>query len=265
MFPLFGKKYHKITKKIFATQLKRDFTVDIYAPKNSLPWQKSPLILFNDGQDLAKMPLLDFLESLRSNKEIPAVTVVGIYANEQRMDIYGTAHQADYKGRGALAADYTHFVVDELIPFLQSNYRIKRNDVAVAGFSLGGLSAFDLAWHNAVFSKVGVFSGSLWWRSKIFTAEQPDSDLIVHDVVRETVNPPKLKMWLQAGTLDEDSDRNNNGIIDAIDDTLQLMDLLEQKGYKKDEDFTYVEVEGGKHDVPTWESVMGDFLKWSVK
>jgi len=36
-----------------------------------------------------------------------------------------------------------------------------------------------------------------------------------------------------AGTADEEADRNNNGIIDAIDDTLQLLQILKKKARKK--------------------------------
>lgn len=265
MFQLFGKKYHKITQKLKASKLNEDYILDIYLPKNLLPWQKLPLVVFNDGQDVAKMKMLRLLESLRKTKAIPPIMVVGIYANEKRMDVYGTAQQADYMNRGALAKEYAHFVIEEVIPFLLKNHRVKKNKISIAGFSLGGLSAFDIAWNHPIISSVGVFSGSLWWRSKAFNEAHPDDDLIVHEMVSNTQNVPKLNMWFQAGTQDEDSDRNKNGIIDAIDDTLQLMDILKQKGYKENTHFTYLEVEGGKHDVPTWESVMGEFFLWLIE
>jgi enterochelin esterase-like enzyme len=66
-----------------------------------------------------------------------------------------------------------------------------------------------------------------------------------------------------AGTEDETADRNNNGIIDAIDDTLTLMQALQEKGKEELKDFTYVEVEGGKHEPETWSKVLLDFLKWA--
>ena len=71
-----------------------------------------------------------------------------------------------------------------------------------------------------------------------------------------------LKFWFQAGTLDEKSDRNNNGIIDAIDDTIHLINILKYKGYNP-EDIKYVEVQGGRHNFRTWAKILPDFLTWA--
>ena len=94
-----------------------------------------------------------------------------------------------------------------------------------------------------MFKKVGVFSGTLWWRSKLFKDDAPDDDRIIHDTFAISEKRKGLKFWLQTGTNDETSDRNNNGIIDAIDDTLDLIKILKELGYKS-KDIKYVEVEG---------------------
>jgi len=82
-------------------------------------------------------------------------------------------------------------------------------------------------------------------------------------MIRETNNKPELKFWLQTGTNDETADRNKNGIIDSIDDTIDLVKELEVKGYKRPADITYVEVVGGSHDAPTWAKAMPKFLCWA--
>ena len=64
------------------------------------------------------------------------------------------------------------------------------------------------------------------------------------------------------GTHDETSDRNNNGIIDSIDDTLDLIRELEAKGYQRKTDIEYLELADGRHDVPTWGRAMPAFLQW---
>jgi hypothetical protein len=61
--------------------------------------------------------------------------------------------------------------------------------------------------------------------------------------------------------LDEKSDRNNNGIIDSIDDALDLMMELKRKGYPA-ESIKYLELPDGKHDVPTWANALPVFLQW---
>ena len=84
----------------------------------------------------------------------------------------------------------------------------------------------------------------------------------MHALICENPQKPAVQFWLQTGTQDEVSDRNNNGIIDSIDDTLGLIEELEKKGYQREKDFVYREVEGGRHDQTTWGKVMPEFLKW---
>ena len=113
---------------------------------------------------------------------------------------------------------------------------------------------------------MGVFSGSFWWRSKALDQGYNEAtDRIMHALVRETPDKPSIKFWLQTGTEDEVSDRNNNGIIDSIDDTLGLIEELKLKGYRLNEDIVYREVVGGRHDQTTWGRVMGEFLEWTFK
>ena len=84
------------------------------------------------------------------------------------------------------------------------------------------------------------------------------------DIIHKAHGPnPGQRYWLQAGTLDEDEDRNHNGVIDAIDDTLDLIRELKRKG-THDVDVHYLEVEGGRHDTQTWGQVMPDFLRWAL-
>ena len=70
-----------------------------------------------------------------------------------------------------------------------------------------------------------------------------------------------LKLWFQCGTNDELADRNNNGVIDAIDDTQDLIVELKKIGYT-DNDIEYVEVVNGRHDEKTWSDVMRLFLEF---
>ena len=133
-----------------------------------------------------------------------------------------------------------------------------------AGFSLGGLSAIDIVWnHPTEFLNVGVFSGSLWWRTKALDEGYvEETDRIMHAQIRKGAYYPWLKFFFETGTQDETADRNNNGIIDAIDDTLSLIAELELKGYRQGKNITYLELADGRHDVATWAKAMPAFLKW---
>ena len=82
-------------------------------------------------------------------------------------------------------------------------------------------------------------------------------------MIRNGKLKPGLKFWFQTGTHDEQSDRNKNGVIDSIDDTLDLITELEKKGYRPVHDIQYLEIKGGKHTTGTWAEAMPHFLKWA--
>jgi enterochelin esterase-like enzyme len=68
---------------------------------------------------------------------------------------------------------------------------------------------------------------------------------------------------MEAATRDETDDRDNNGVIDAIQDTLELIEALESVGYQVGKEVVYVEVEGGRHNYETWSKIFPDFLRWA--
>ena len=259
-------KHVTVTSKALAREVKLTLYIP-YAGHN--PIEKLPLLLSNDGQDFAKMHLPDTLLKMHQAQKIPAFMVVGIHCNHERMQEYGTASQTDYKGRGSKAGLHTQFVLTELLPYLQKNYSLLGDvqNTYFMGFSLGALSAMDIVWHNPqYFSKVGAFSPSFWWRQKPYEdGYDEDNDRIMHNLVRKGEHKAGMKFWFEVGTEDETEDRNNNGIIDAIDDVIDMMKELEQKNYQRYVDFVYDEIQGGTHDVFTWERAIPAFLEWLFK
>ena len=253
------------TYTLTSVHLKRQVLIEVYRPAVP-PWRLLSLVVFNDGQDLERMGFTDTVRALYEEDKLPPALIVGVYAND-RLQEYGTAGKLDDKGNGALALAYEHFIVEELVPWLESRNNIYHGAErrVIAGFSLGGLSAFDLAWRRPKrFRTAGVFSGSLWYRYKPFNPKRPDANRTVHDYVARSRKPITNRFWFMAGTADEEGDRNNNGVIDSIDDTLQLMALLQAHGLKPGTDMHYTEVEGGRHEPETWGKVVGEFLVWAL-
>lgn len=249
---------------IYSLQLKRDVIIDAYLPTNVAQPENMSLLLINDGQDLPKMPFNEILDNLIINEEIEPIVCIGIHCGHDRKMEYGIASEADYKGRGAKATQYTNFVLAELLPFIRKTYYVPSfKEKSFAGFSLGALSAMDIVWNYAEeFSKVGSFSGSFWWRNKSYKDGYDDAvNRIMHNEIKKGAYKPWLKFFFECGALDETKDRNSNGIIDSIDDTLDLIEELKQKGYSDNEIF-YLELPEGKHDVLTWATAFPDFLKW---
>jgi enterochelin esterase-like enzyme len=255
------EQHINITSKL----LGRDVTLTMLKPEEGDIAEPLNLLLLNDGQELENLGFINTLETLYNTHRIKPIIVVAIHADENRIDEYGIAGKPDFKGRGGKADTYTQFIKQELLPQLENLTGFNEFDTTgFAGFSLGGLSAFDIVWNNpALFNKAGVFSGSFWWRGKDLAKGYTDADRLMHQVIRETKNKPAIKAWLQTGTKDETSDRNKNGIIDAIDDTIDLISEMEAKGFSRPNDIQYVEVVGGTHNPDTWGKAMAKFLVWA--
>ncbi len=262
------KNVHHLTVEhhvIDSAYLKREVKVDCYLPLDGVDHGQMSLLLINDGQDLVKMEFEKILEKLYRHHEISPLFCVAMHCGSDRRNEYGTAAVADYKGRGSKAQAHTDFVMKEVLPFIRKTYHVQSfKEKSFAGFSLGALSALDIVWsHPGEFVKMGAFSGSFWWRDKAQEDADFDEEIhrIMHRLVREGGYYPWLKFFFEVGTQDETADRNNNGIIDAIDDTISLIAELKKKGYHH-KDIDYLELEDGRHDVPTWARAFPAFLKW---
>ncbi len=260
--------FHHLTIEDYFVEsvfLNRMVKINCYMPIDKNRLSDMSLLLVNDGQDLVTMGFEKIIDKLYRHQEVSPLLVVGIHCSGDRKNEYATANVLDYAGRGNKAALYTRFVMEELLPFIRKTYSINAfKEKSFTGFSLGGLSALDIVWSNPQeFSKVGVFSGSFWWRDK--AQEDPDfnedTNRIMHRLIREGGYYPWLKFFFEVGTQDETADRNNNGIIDAIDDTISLIAELKLKGFTNN-DIEYLELKDGKHNVATWARAFPNFLKW---
>ncbi len=250
---------------ITSTILERDVTCTLLMPEYGAVAELLNLLLLNDGQELENLKMVDTLEDLYERNCIKPLLTVAIHAGEDRIQEYGIAGKPDFKKRGAKADLYTQFIIIELLPFITEHTGIEHFETtAFAGFSLGGLTAMDIAWNNPeLFDKVGAFSASFWWRSKDLTKGYTNDDRLMHSMLKSTIGKPELKFWLQTGTKDETADRNKNGIIDSIDDTIDVIKELLAKGYERPADIQYLEVLGGTHDTETWGKAMPEFLQWA--
>lgn len=245
--------------------LKRQVIVDFYLPKNITEPKNLSLLLINDGQNLEEFNFSTLLAQMIAANEIEPVFCVGIHAGKDRKNEYGTAKILDFAGRGAKAKAYNQFILEELLSYIHLKYGVKQfKQKAFAGFSLGGLTAIDMTWNYPdIFSIAGVFSGSLWWRKKDVGEDYNDNtDRIMHQQIRKGKYHPGLRFYFTTGSLDETADRNKNGIIDSIDDTLDLIKELNQLGYTSEYEVKYVNYEDGRHDIPTWGRAMPQFLLW---
>ena len=233
-----------------------------------MPKDKSDmnLLLLNDGQDMEKLRVKEILDSLYRKGLIQPLLVVGIHAGD-RMQEYGVADYPDYKNNGSKASKYAMFIDEELYPYIKKKAVLRKfNSVAITGCSLGGLSAFDIAWDHAdKIDKVGIFSGSFWWRDMDAASVDysDDKDRIIINKIRSSRKKPHLKYWFYAGAKEEDADRDKDGIIDVIDDTKDLIELIKNKNVCSPYDVVYTEDRNGIHDYISWSHWFAAFLIWA--
>jgi enterochelin esterase-like enzyme len=252
---------------IYSRHLQKHVTLSII--NTPVPNDKNSfnLLLLNDGQDIGKLRVKNITDSLYKKKLIMPLVVVAIHAGD-RMQEYGVVDFPDYQNNGSQASKYAAFIDDELYPFIKKKTGLRKfNSITIAGCSLGGLSAFDIAWNNAdKFDKVGVFSGSFWWRDKDAAAPDytDDKDRIILNKIRSSRKRPHLKYWFYAGDDEEKGDRDKDGITDVVDDTKDLIALIKSKNVCSPDDVAYTELKEGKHDYTSWSQVFPQFLIWAV-
>lgn len=247
-------------------QLGEDRIVDVYLPRDYAPEGvlDYPVLFANDGQDMEAVDLRGILGALGGSGRMAPAIVVAIHATDRLQD-YGTAHIPNAQGLGGRADRYGRFILTELMPLIASCYRVRpaASSNAIMGWSLGGLSAFDLAWrHSEHFGLVDVFSGSFWWRSDDRTIAAKQASRIMLRRIRETPGRPALRMWFETGQQDESADRDGDGVIDAVQDTEELLEELELKGYRRGRDMVHLIVQGG-HDLATWKRLLPEWLTWA--
>jgi enterochelin esterase-like enzyme len=257
----------KSIERFRSKQLHNQRAVNIFLPPDydSHPERSYKVLYVNDGQDMHAVNMAETLAALIGQHEIEPIIVVAVHATRDRLQEYGTAGIVNARGLGRKARKYSFFILDELMPYIKRRYRTLPGPIntAIMGWSLGGLMAFDLAWnHSDVFGAAGVFSGSFWWRTNEADTHARQESRIMHRRVRDTDSPGQLRLWFEAGTDDEKEDRDNNGVIDAIQDTTELMDELELKGFRRGFDMIYTQVEGGEHNQQTWGFILPYFLRW---
>ena len=224
------------------------------------------LLIINDGQDLEKLRVKESMDSLYKAGKILPLVIIGVEAGD-RMKEYGVTDKPDYLGRGARAEFYDAFINDELYPYAKKNSGVRKfQSVVIAGCSMGGLSAFDIAWnHPDKISKVGVFSGSFWWRDKASedSSYSDEKNRIMFTKLKASRKKPGLQYWFYAGAAEEKGDRDKDSIIDVIDDTKDIIALLEKKNVVVPEGLVYRELPAGIHDYSSWSEVFPEFLVWA--
>ena len=138
-------------------------------------------------------------------------------------------------------ANFTPIVINELIPFIDANFRTltDRDNRAMAGLSWGGKQTFDTALPNLdKFSYIGGFSGAGMINAnsdltKVYNGVFADAD---------SFNKKVHLLWLGIGSVEGPNTKN-------------LCDFLTSKGIKN----TYFVSQGTAHEWLTWRRCLNEF------
>ncbi len=260
------KKTEQHDDHLYSRHLQRDVILHILNTPPPSDRSLYNLLILNDGQDMGKLEVREIMDSLYKLSKISPLVIIGVEAGD-RMQEYGVNGKPDYLGRGNRAGFYDAFINNELYPYAKKQSGVRKfQSVAIAGCSMGGLSAFDIAWnHPDKISKVGVFSGSFWWRDKSSddSSYSDEKNRIMYSSLKSSRKKPGLQYWFYAGASEEKGDRDKDSIIDVIDDTKDIIQLLQNKNIASGNAIAYTESPKGKHDYESWKKVFPEFLLWA--
>lgn len=169
-----------LTDSFYMPQLNRYRRIWAYLPPDydSLTNKRYPVIYMHDAQNLfdnltafaGEWEIDESMNSLFQQGDHGAI-VIGINnGGGQRINEYSPWVNAQYGG--GQGDEYVDFIVQTLKPYIDQQFRTDstRLGTAIWGSSMGGLiSQYAAMQYQSVFSKVGVFSPSLWFSSQVYS------------------------------------------------------------------------------------------------
>jgi predicted alpha/beta superfamily hydrolase len=226
-------EYHK---EFLSTHLNNKRDIVVWLPigynQQKNPDKKYPVLYMHDGQNILDPKTAyvgkdwrvdETVMKLIKQKKIKEIIVVGIYNSPDRLDEYSWSE----KGR-----NYLKFIVYELKPFIDSNYKTlpDSESTATIGSSMGGLISFFAAWNYPdVFSMAGCLSSSFYY----------NNDRSIKQV--EEYHGPKkhVKFYIDHG--EDGSTRGQRMFVE-----------LSKKGYVVGKDIDYYYAPGAEHNEREW-------------
>ena len=152
--------------------LDEDRPVLIYKPQNYEQSEAAyPVMYLLDG-DGHLLHTAGITEFLARNGKMPEVVIVALPNTDRTRDLTPSLTNPDNRFPTAGGADnFLSFIADELMPFIESEYRVEPYKILV-GHSFGGLlSVHALLSRPDLFNAHISISPSLWWDNKRLLSE----------------------------------------------------------------------------------------------
>jgi alpha-glucosidase len=259
---LFGQ--NTIEKKSTASEnvsvLKKEFVIPnlnnishkiwVYLPPNyHISNKKYPVIYMHDAQNLfdattsyaGEWEVDETLNKLfdKTNKGFIVIAIEN--GGEERINEYTPWEHEKYGGgKGAI---YIDFLKNTLKPFIDANYRTKKQakHTALIGSSLGGLiSYYGGLKYPKTFGKIGALSTSFWFSDKVV------------DFTKNYGKNQKSKLYLLVGEKEGKS---------VVSNTKKYEQLLLETGFKSKNITSKINPEGA-HNEAFWRSEFLEVINW---
>jgi len=240
---------HIISEKFEVPQLNRKRRVWIYLPADYTASNKNyPVIYMQDGQNLfdeytsgyGEWGVDEILDKMPVKDQC---IVVGIdHGGEYRITEYDPYDSKYGKGRGD---DYVEFLVKTLKPYIDSNYRTKKDarHTTIAGSSMGGLiSAYAVLKYPDIFGNAGIFSPAFWIAPEIY------------NYALRVKLPSKTRFYFVSGDIES---------MDMVPDMRKMVDILRSKGVSEKNSPTVI-IPGAKHNEKQWNGDFPAFYSWLI-
>ncbi|OHD14932.1 MAG: hypothetical protein A2Z98_03730 [Spirochaetes bacterium GWB1_27_13] len=213
--------------------------------------KKYPVLYMHDAQVIFRGLAIDnewkvdnAIETYIKEGKTQGVIVVGLKNTGNRNAEYCPWQFYDgSESIGGLGDEYLDFIVNNLKPFIDTNYRTKsdRENTGIAGSSLGGLISFyGGIKHQDTFGIIGAFSSSF---------ECKNREIVKY--LEQIPNKYSSRIYIDAG--------NNEGYM--VSDANLVYDKLVSLGYKSD-NLKKVIDPTGSHTISSWQKRFPDAFLW---
>lgn len=220
--------------------------------------QRYPVLYMHDGQNVfdaatsfvGEWQVDEALDRLREEARLPGLIVVAVdNAGPGRLDEYSPFHDARL-GKGGRGEAYVSFLVETLKPFIDNNFRTRRQreHTGVAGSSMGGLISLYAAFrHPETFSRVGALSPSLDFARGALGR-----------FIRRTPRPDGMRIWLDMGGREGGQSREDRAMVDVA---VRFHGLLLERGLSTAEVRLVVDPVGVHHEL-SWAKRFPEVATW---
>lgn len=234
----------------YMPELNRTRRIWIYLPPDYFTSTNDyPVIYMHDGQNVfdyassfaGEWDVDGTMENIFSLVEHSCIVVAIANGEIDRIDEYSPwVHPSYGGGDGDL---YAQFIVNELKPYIDANYRTKpeRENTAIGGSSLGGLiSYYMVLQYDEVFGKAILMSPSFWFADEV--------DSFAADFVKEY----PFKIYITAGLYEDE---------DMVPDIDEVVNALQENGFTDEEIISVIRSDGA-HSEWFWKREFDDACYW---